>query len=108
MALAIDGSSPPAKTATGNTVTTASFTPPANARLVAICSIGQVSTGLVAGSVTDSTPNIWVQRVGYNINDGCGGVEIWDFQLGASHPAMTVTLTSSGTGTPDGVQLAVL
>jgi hypothetical protein len=84
----------PAPVFTASTVsTTASFTPPANSLLVAVCNLG-ASSGTATGAVTDSLSGVWTLRARQNAS-GSGSAEIWVRDVGATPSAMTVTLTGS-------------
>jgi len=96
-----DASTPTAVTATGTSVTTASFTPPAGSLMVAIVSVGNASgSGTQTGSVTDSQTGTWA-LVKRQSGSGTACSEIWTRT--ATGGSLTVTLT----GTSSGVQLAV-
>jgi hypothetical protein len=99
MALAIDGTTPAAVTATGLTVTTGSFTPPARSVLLALCSIGNSTGGAptATGAITDSISSPWRLLDRYNPTANEGSVELWGLSIGDSPSARTVTLTGSGT-----------
>ena len=99
----IEDSSTPVPVFTASTVsTTASFTPPANSLLVAVCNLGAAS-GTVTGTVTDSLSGVWSLRVRQNAASS-GSAEIWVRDVGATPSAMTVTLTGS---TGNSTQLSV-
>lgn len=106
MALAIDASSPASVTSTTNTVTTASFTPPANGLVVALASIGNsTGSGTFTGTVSDSISSTWTSFRRQNAA-GEGSAEVWIADAGSA-TARTVTLLGSS-GSAQGVQLSVI
>lgn len=106
MALAIDSSSPAAVSSSTTTVTSPSFTAPANSLIVVSAAIGNSSgSGLTTGTITDSLGSTWTMKRRQNAS-GFGSAEIWMLDAGSSAVARTVTLTGNGT-TGKGVVLAV-
>ena len=94
MTLAIDATTPvwANSTATVTTLTSASFSPPANALLAVLWANGQNSVGL--SSITDSISAVtWgVAAKASSLNSTHEGAEVWLGQVGASAPgALTVT-----------------
>lgn len=104
MALAIDASTPAAAvatntTATSQTATTASFTPPANSLLVVLFSVDGPSSGTVTRSATDNlgVHLSYSERVAALPLDSPvtgGGVIIWTAPV-TSSAAMTVSATAT-------------
>lgn len=107
MAIAIDASSPPIKTtATTGSLTTASFTPPSGALLVAVGGCGQTSGDPPAHSLTDSLGGTWTTRAdGRNGGGVSNRTTFVATRVIGSSAAMTVSL--SWTGLDQGSQLTV-
>lgn len=90
--------STPYATANATTVTSASFTPDANALLVAYCAMGNGAGGASSlGTVTDSLGGSW-SRVAGNASANGGVGEIWVKDAGASPAAQTATYDPGGAG----------
>ena len=88
-------------------VTTASFTPPANSVLVAVCAVGNsTGSGAQTLTLTDSLSSSWTRLDTYTPATGEGLLEIHALDIGAGPAARTVTLTGSGTN-GKGVSLGV-
>lgn len=104
MSLAVDGSSPAIATSSTVTNTSASFTAPAGARLVAFIGHNTSGTTVTDHSISDTGGLTWtlVGRKSANTGstDGIGytttGVEIWT-AVTATSAARTVSVTSGGT-----------
>jgi hypothetical protein len=98
MAVAIDASSPVAVTGTSTAaITTASFTPPASAIIVAIANTGNsTGSGAQSGTITDSLSGAWTSIIAANTTDQ-GTVQAFRRDVGGSPAAMTVTWAPSGT-----------
>ena len=96
MAIAIDASSPVGVHSATTVVASASFTPVANATVVALATIGNTTTGTTFGTVTDSVGSVWTKVA--NVSAAIRPiVELWASDAGSSPAARTVTLTGSGT-----------
>lgn len=110
MAIAIDASSPPVVTQTANTtttITTASFTPPANSLVVALTSAAYFAiTGSLIYSISDSLSGTWTTSAQQlRTSSTFSSVAVFT-RFVTSSAAMTVTLT---TDTDEkGKQLVVL
>lgn len=98
MAIAIDGSSPAAKTLTTTGVnTSAAFTPPTNSQICAVFNTGNsAGSGVQSGAVTDSLGGSWVTDLTANTS-GAGMVLIARRTTLGTNASMTVTWTPSGT-----------
>lgn len=97
MAIAIDSTSPAAKTQTTTAAnTSASFTPPAGALIVGIFVTGNSSSGVQSGTVSDSLSGSWTTDKTANTS-GDGMVLIARRTTATTNTAMTVTWTPSGT-----------
>lgn len=92
MAIAVDASSPAVASGTGTaTLTSASFTPPAGALLVAI-SCGGWGGAVTTSTITDSLSGTWTSRVTANgTNNGANGIVQISTRVIGSSAAMTVT-----------------
>lgn len=109
MAIAIDASTPVRASATAAlTTTTASFTAPSGAVLVACVSSNTSAGGNPTLTVTDSGGLTWTARVTRLQSQGGGSTggtsAIWT-AVTATSAARTVTATASGTGTAVGISV---
>lgn len=106
MALALDGSTPTPTSAAGQgaSITTGSFTPPANSLLVVFAGMGwTASANSAVMGISDSGSHTWSvigSAIGQDNNGG--GVKGWLTYFAASPGAITVTVTTSGFGTGSG------
>jgi hypothetical protein len=89
-----------------NIVTSASFTPTANALMVAIGMVSNTGAGIISGDVTDSSPSPDWTLVASGTSTAGGWAGVWVMNVGASPSARTVTLSGIGTGAV-GLQLTV-
>jgi len=103
--LAEDASSPAsANTNAAKTITTASFTPPSAALLVAVISANYSGSGTVSMAVSDTSGLTWtaLEQIG---TAGYGGVWVAQFpatQTAATTPTFTATATAAATRVRNG------
>jgi hypothetical protein len=99
MAIALDGSAPASKTQTTTAAnTTASFTPPAGATILAAVCVGNPpGSGAVGAALSDSLSGTWVRDGQAYIDGVLGYAAVWRRTTAAEGSSMTVTCTPSGT-----------
>lgn len=100
MSVTTDASSPASVTATGRpaSIVTASFTPPANTMLCALCAVGWNASALAAVTVSDSGSHAWTKKSEIGTNSVNGGLaSIWTIPVMSTSPgAITVTMAITG------------
>ena len=107
MAIAIDASTPAvlaSSAAWTSAQTTAAFSPPANALLVALVVGDGAASGATTAAVTDSLAGAWTLRKRQNTASTTaptvgGTAEVWVKYQTAAQSNMTVSITGSGAPT---------
>jgi hypothetical protein len=107
--IAVDATTPAIVTGTGASVTTASFTAPANSLLVALCAIGG-GTGIHTVS-NSGTALTWVTQVNHQLGEDSGafsGTARVVTAIATTSVARTVTLTPALSGVELALKLLVV
>jgi len=104
MALAVDASTPAFVKGTTNPATTASFSPPANAMLVAFCIADETNTFVVANSGTVLS---WSQ-VDFTNPSGFNSGAVWVAFTTSAPGSITVSSTKTGSFTANAVKVVVI
>jgi hypothetical protein len=111
VAITEDASSPAfVSTGGAQTITTAAFNPPASSLYIALVSFNGFTTGAVTSAVTDSALNTWTLLCRANSFAAAtlsGGAEVWCFFSAGSRSSFTVTATTSGAASKNGVAMGV-